>query len=701
MTDASLADNPLFTERDLQAFDAIRPEHIAPAINELIARTRAAVERAADPALPPTWDNIVDELDDASERLSRAWSAAGHLNSVVNTPELREAYNESLPAVSEFWTWVGLHEGLYLQYKRLADSAEYAAMSPTRKRIVDLALRGFRLSGVELPAAQRERFAEISAREAEVTQKFSENVLDATDAFALYVEDAAELKGVPEDVMEAFASAAKADGKTGWKVTLKAPSYIPVMEYCENRELRATLYRAYGTRSSELGDAKFDNSALISELLALRAEESSLLGFASFAHKQLQERMAREPEKVLAFLRDLASRTRSHAERDVAELRAVGASDFDLHDLQPWDLAFVSERLRTQRYEYSAQEVKQYFTEPRVIAGLFEVVERLFGVRLETVDAPTWHASVRVVRIVRAVDSDAGKTGDTIGHLYFDLYARAGKQSGAWVDSDRARRLRHGTVQRPIGFLTCNFAPPNGDKPSLLTHDDVITLFHEMGHALHLVLSEVDELGASPFASVEWDAIELPSQFMENFCWEWNVLSAMTAHVDTGEPLPRALFDRMQAARNFQSGLQTIRQIEFSLFDMLLHQQATPSDTTQVLALLQEVRKEVAVLFPPAWHRLPHTFSHIFAGGYGAGYYSYKWAEVLSADAYAAFEEAAQGGDTLLPEVGQRFLREILAVGGSRPAIDSFLAFRGREPNIDALLRHSGLTESSADPVAH
>jgi oligopeptidase A len=696
MTDASLSNNPLFAERDLQAFDAIRPEHIAPAINALIERTRAAVERAADPALPATWENIVEELDDASERLSRAWSAAGHLNSVVNTPELREAYNDSLPAVSEFWTWVGLHEGLYLQYKRLADSAEYAAMTPTRKRIVDLALRGFRLSGVELPPAQRERFAEISAREAEVTQKFSENVLDATDAFALYVQDADELKGVPEDVLQAFASAAEADGKTGWKVTLKSPSYIPVMEYGENRALRESLYRAYGTRSSELGDARFDNSPLIAELLALRTEESGLLGFASFAHKQLQERMARDPEKVLAFLRDLAQRTRAHAERDVAELREVGA-EFGLADLQPWDMAYVSERLRTQRYEYSAQDVKQYFTEPRVIAGLFEVVERLFGVRLETVQAPTWHESVRVVRIARAADSAAGKTGDTVGHLYFDLYARAGKQSGAWVDLDRSRRLRHGKVQRPIGFLTCNFAPPNQDKPSLLTHDDVITLFHEMGHALHVVLSEVDELGASPFASVEWDAVELPSQFMENFCWEWNVLSAMTAHVDTGEPMPRVLFDRMLAARNFQSGLQNTRQIEFSLFDILLHQQTKPHDAAQVLALLQDVRKEVAVMFPPAWHRLPHTFSHIFAGGYGAGYYSYKWAEVLSADAYAAFEEAAEDSNTLLPDVGQRFLREILAVGGSRPAIDSFRAFRGREPKIDALLRHSGLT----DPVTH
>lgn len=611
MTDASLSANPLLANNDLQAFDAIRPEHIGPAISHLIAAAREAVERAADPATPATWENVVEQLDDVTERLSRAWSAAGHLNSVVNTPELREAYNESLPAISEFWTWVGLHEGLYRQYKQLHESAEYQAMTPTRQRIIDLALRSFRLSGVELPADQRERFAEISAREAEVSQKFSENVLDATDAFALYIDDEKELAGVPQDVLDGFAAAAQADGKTGWKVTLKAPSYLPIMEYAENRELREKLYRAYATRASEQGDAALDNSALISELLALRAEESAMLGFQSFADKQLTVRMAEQPGRVLDFLRDLAKRTRPHAERDLAQLREVAAREFGLSDLQPWDVAYASERLRTKRYEYSAQEVKQYFTEPRVIAGLYEVVERLFGVRLETVQAPTWHPSVRVVRIARADD------GDTIGHLYFDLYSRAGKQGGAWVDLDRSRRLRHGTVQRPIGFLTCNFAAPTGDKPSLLTHDDVITLFHEMGHALHVVLSEVDELGASPFSSVEWDAVELPSQFMENFCWEWNVVSAMTAHVDTGEPLPRALFDRMVAARNFQSGLIMVRQIEFSLFDMLLHADAPATDMAAVLALLQQVREEVAVIFPPSWHRLPHTFSHIFAGEIG------------------------------------------------------------------------------------
>ena len=680
--------NPLLATQDLQAFDAIRPEHIGPAITELIAETRKAVERAADPALPPTWDEVIEPLDDVAERLSRAWSAAGHLNSVVNTPELREAYNDSLPAVTDFWTWVGLHEGLYRQYRRLHDAPEFKTLSPSRQRIVELALRDFRLSGVELPEADRERFAEISSEEAEISQKFSENVLDATDAFSLLIEDEQRLKGIPADALDAAAAAARADDKPGWKLTLQAPSYFPVMQYAEDRALRETLYRAYGTRASELGDPKFDNSTLITQLLSLRAEESRMLGYPSFADKQLESRMADNPASVLEFLRDLAVRAKPFAERDVAELRDFAKTTLGMTSLEPWDLAYVSERLRTARYDYSEQEVKKYFTEPRVIAGLFEVVQKLFSVKLETVQAPVWHPTVRVVRISRADDS-------LIGHLYFDLYARTGKQGGAWVDLDRNRRLRSGNVQTPVGFLTCNFAPPGENRPSLLTHDDVITLFHEMGHALHLVLSEVDELGASPFSSVEWDAIELPSQFMENFCWEWPVVSRMSAHVDTGDALPRALFDRMLAARNFQVGLQTVRQLEFSLFDMNLHHQGKGLDIAEVLATQQAVRDEVAVLVPPAWHRSSHSFSHIFAGGYGAGYYSYKWAEVLSADAYAAFEEAAKAanstGDTLLPEVGELFRKEILAVGGSRPAIDSFRAFRGRDPSIDALLRHSGM----------
>lgn len=688
-----MTQNPLLAPvSDLVDYAAVKPGHIVPAVEELLGIARKAVDHAADPALAPTWEAVAEPLDTASERLWRAWSVAGHLNAVVNTPELREAYNAALPLVTDFSTWVGLHEGLYKQYQRLAASPDFASWTPVRRRIVEMALRDFRLSGVELQGADRERYAAISDREAQASQKFSENVLDSIDAWSLFVEDEARLAGIPADVQAAARAAAEEDGKAGWKLTLKMPCYLPVMQYAQDRSLREALYRGYGTVASEQGDAKFDNSPLIEELLALRAEESGLLGLGTFAALRLQTRMARDAKEVTEFLRDLAGRAKPYAQRDLAELTAYATGELGLDSLQPWDVAYASERLRESRYAYSEDEVKQYFTEPRVLAGLFDVIQTLFDVRLTETPVSSWHADVRGVR----VESPDGKL---IGHLYLDLYARAGKQNGAWVDSERTRRVVAGTLQTPIAYLTCNFSRPNGDRPAVLTHDDVITLFHETGHALHALLSEVDEPGAAAFASVEWDAIELPSQFMENFCWEWAVVQKLSAHVDNGEPLPRALYDRMVAARNYQSGMQTVRQIEFALFDMLMHDRSKGASIAEVLALLQEVRKEVAVLFPPAWHRLPHAFSHLFAGGYGAGYYSYKWAEVLSADAYEAFEEAAakqadNALGTLDPETGARFRREVLAVGGSRPAADSFAAFRGRAPRIDALLRHSGMTAS-------
>ncbi|MDH1177837.1 M3 family metallopeptidase [Achromobacter mucicolens] len=688
-----MTQNPLLAPvSELVDYAAVKPAHIVPAVEELLGIARKAVDQAADPALAPTWEAVVEPLDTASERLWRAWSVAGHLNAVVNTPELREAYNAALPLVTEFSTWVGLHEGLYKQYQRLAAAPDFASWTPVRRRIVEMALRDFRLSGVELQGADRERYAQISDREAQASQKFSENVLDSIDAWSLIVEDESRLAGIPADVIAAARAAAHEDGKAGWKLTLKMPCYLPVMQYAKDRSLREALYRGYGTVASEQGDAKFDNSPLIEELLALRAEESGLLGLGTFAALRLQTRMARDAKEVTAFLRDLAARAKPFAQRDLAELTAYATGELGLDSLQPWDVPYASERLRESRYAYSEDEVKQYFTEPRVLAGLFDVIQTLFGVRLTETPVSSWHGDVRGVRV-------ESPEGALIGHLYLDLYARAGKQNGAWVDSERTRRVVAGTVQTPIAYLTCNFSRPNGDRPAVLTHDDVITLFHETGHALHALLSEVDEPGAAAFASVEWDAIELPSQFMENFCWEWAVVQKLSAHVDTGEPLPRALYDRLVAARNYQSGMQTVRQIEFALFDMLMHDRSKGASISEVLALLQEVRQEVAVLFPPQWHRLPHAFSHLFAGGYGAGYYSYKWAEVLSADAYEAFEEAAakQAGNalgTLDPETGARFRREVLAVGGSRPAADSFAAFRGRAPRIDALLRHSGMTVS-------
>ncbi|MFT0851284.1 M3 family metallopeptidase [Achromobacter sp. F4_2707] len=690
-----MSDNPLLAPiSSLIDYAAIRPEHIEAAIPALIDEARAAVELVAVSSEPPSWQTIVDPLEDASERLWRAWSVAGHLNGVLNTPEIRSAYNACLPAITAYSTWVGLHQGLYGQYRRLRDSADFAKLPPARQRIVELALRDFRLSGVELEGEARTRYTEISDLAAQVSQKFSENTLDAVDQWELLITDETKLEGIPADVVAAARTAAADSGREGWKLTLKMPCYLPVMQHARDRSVRQQLYRGYATIASEQGDTRYDNSGNIEQLLALRAEEAALLGFDSFADMRLETRMADSPAQVLEFLRKLAARAKPHGQRDLAELQAFAQEHLGIADMQPWDVAFVSERLREARYAYSEEDVRQYFTEERVLNGLFEVVGRLFGVSLHNIDASVWHEDVRVCDV-------RNEQGESLGTLYLDLYARQGKQSGAWVDSERARRRSASRLQTPVVYLTCNFSAPQGERPSLLTHDDVITLFHESGHALHALLSQVDDPAASPFASVEWDAIELPSQFMENFCWEWTVIQSLSAHVDTGEPLPRSLYDKMLAAKNYQSGMQMLRQVEFALFDMLIHHRNSGLSITEVLATLDEVRQEVAVLLPPSWHRFPHNFSHLFAGGYGAGYYSYKWAEVLSADAYAAFEEAVEVAgdgtrDTLDAATGRRFLEEILAVGGTRPAAESFKAFRGREPSLEALLRHSGMDEEIA-----
>ncbi|PLC54375.1 oligopeptidase A [Pollutimonas nitritireducens] len=687
-----MTENPLLAPiSSLIDYAHVKPAHIEPAVSALIAETRQAVDRAADPELDATWDSIVEPLEDASEKLWRAWSVAGHLNAVVNTPELRAAYNECLPLVTEFSTWVGLHTGLYDQYKRIKASASFAELAPVRQRVIDLALRDFRLSGVELVGDQRLRYAEISDLQAQASQKFSENVLDSVDQWSLNVRDEARLAGLPADVVQEARSAAEADGLDGWKLVLKMPCYIPVMQYATDRSLRQELYRAYATVASEQGEPRLDNSPLIERLLALRAEEAALLGFGSFAALRLETRMADNAAQVLEFLRELARKAKPYATRDLDELRTFARDRLGMLELEPWDIAFVSERLREERYAYSEEEIKQYFTEPQVLKGLFDVINKLFDVTILPFDAPTWHDDAKAFEV-------CDNAGVVLGTLYIDLYARQGKQSGAWVDSERNRRKVANSVQTPVVYLTCNFSRPRGGKPASLTHDDVITLFHESGHALHALLSQVDEPGAAAFASVEWDAIELPSQFMENFCWEWSVVRGLSAHIETGQPLPRELYDKLLAARNFQSGMQTLRQVEFSLFDMGIHHQAQGMSIQAVLNVLDDIRKEVAVLFPPSWHRFPHNFSHLFAGGYGAGYYSYKWAEVLSADVYGAFEESAilasdHTRETLNAATGQRFLKEILAVGGSRPAAESFQAFRGRPPSIDALLRHSGMTE--------
>ncbi|WP_088279225.1 M3 family metallopeptidase [Ideonella sp. A 288] len=685
--------NPLLTALELPAFSDIRPEHVTPALDVLLPEAQAAVERAVGAAVPAEYEPLSAALDVPLERLSRAWRAVSHLNAVANTPELREAYNANLARVTEFYTTLGADERLYAKYKAVAQQGQ--GLSAPRRRALDNAMRDFVLSGAELQGAARERFAAIQARSAEVTQRYSEHVLDATDGFALIATDA-QMAGVPADVRQAARAAAEAAGAEGYKLTLHMPSWMPVMQYAHDRGLRESMYRAYFTRASEQGPAEHDNSPLMSEILLLRQEEAALLGHASFAELSLVPKMAQSPAQVTEFLRDLARRARPHAERDFDEMRAFAAERLGLADLQPWDLYYVSEKLKEERYAFSEQEVKQYFTEPRVLEGLFRLIETLFEVSIRPDSASVWHDSVRFYRIERS--QGGGLPPQLVGQFYLDPHARPGKRPGAWMDEVRSRWLRPDApampgraVQTPVAQLVCNFAPPvvqadGAERPALLTHDDVITLFHEFGHGLHHLLTQVDDLAVSGISGVEWDAVELPSQFMENFAWEWEVISRMTSHVDTGVPLPRELFDRMLAARNFQSGLQTLRQIEYALFDMRLHNEADAPGRIQ--AVVDEVRAEVAVIVPPPYNRFQHTFSHIFAGGYAAGYYSYKWAEVLSADAYAAFEEAG----VFDAETGRRYRREILEAGGSRAAMDSFKAFRGREPQIDALLRHQGMS---------
>ena len=680
--------NPLLDFDALPRFDAIRPEHVAPAIRELIAENRRLTEEKIADAAPPTWDGFVVPLTEAGERLGRAWGVVGHLHSVFDVPEWREAYNALLPEISSYFAELGQNLALFEKYKALREGPEYATLSPVRQRILDHEVRDFRLAGAELPDAVKPRFKEIQEELSALSAKFSENLLDATNAHAEWIHDEAELSGLPEDVKQTARHAAEKAGQPGWKFTLHMPSYLPVLQYADNRALRERMYRAYTIRASEFGPGELDNGPLISRILALRAEESGLLGYANFAEVSLVPKMADSPEQVLDFLRELAAKAKPFAERDLRELREFAAHELGLNELQPWDAAYVSEKLRQSRYAFSEHEVKQYFPEPRVLDGLFNVVQRLYKVSIVADEAPSWDADTHFYRIER--------DGKAIGHFYLDLHARETKRGGAWMDSARSRMQLRGSLQTPVAYLVCNFSGPSGDKPATFTHDDVQTLFHECGHGLHHLLTQIDEVAVSGIHGVEWDAVELPSQFMENFCWEWDVLSDMTAHVDTGEPLPRALYDKMIAARNFQSGMQTVRQLEFSLFDLLIHSRLQPEDgqvpVDRVLALLEEVRREVAVLIPPSWHRFPHSFAHIFAGGYAAGYYSYKWAEVLSADAFEAFEEAGASKGTLLdPETGERFWREILAVGGSRPAIESFKAFRGREPRVDALLRHNGM----------
>ena len=677
--------NPLLDFSGLPRFDQVQPEHIAPAIDQLLAESEAALKTVTAPEFPAQWTEIAKVLDVTTEKLGRAWGMVGHLNSVADTPELRAAYNAEMPKVTAFWTQLGADEALYAKYKAIDPST----LNAEQKQAWDNAIRNFVLGGAELQGAARDQYAELQEKSALACQKFSENAMDATDQFAYYAA-LDELDGMPADVIAAAKAGAEADGKDGYKLTLKIPSYLPVMQFAKSSALRETLYRAYTTRASEFGDAQLDNTPQMVDILKMREQEAHLLGYANFGELSVAPKMAKSSQQVVDFLQELASKAKPFGEKDVQDLRDYAKAELGLADPQPWDWGYIGEHLKEARYAFSEQELKQYFPAPKVLAGLFRIVETLFGVQIKRDTAPVWNPAVEFYRIER--------NGTLVGQFYLDPPARNGKRGGAWMDDVRTRWLRpdNGQLQTPIAHLVCNFAAGVDGKPPLLTHDDVITLFHETGHGLHHMLTQVNERDVSGISGVEWDAVELPSQFMENFCWEWEVLSHMTAHVDTGEPLPRALYDKMIAAKNFQSGMQTLRQIEFSLFDMRIHTELSGDQisATGIYDVLRDVRRQVAVLPQPSFSRTPNTFTHIFAGGYAAGYYSYKWAEVLSADAFAGFEEAAKAKgstDVVDAEVGQRYLHAILEAGGSRPAMESFKAFRGREPQLDALLRHQGM----------
>ena len=676
--------NPLLEANTLPAFSRIRPEHVEPAIDSLLAEARKLVDELLSGGGPFTWDTLVQPLEEMDDRIERAWAPVSHMNAVVNSEALRKAYNACLPKLSEYSTEMGQHAGLYAAFRAIREGEEYPRLSEAQQKIIDNALRDFHLSGVDLPEDRKQRYREIQQELSRLTTRFEENVLDATHGWERHVTEESELAGLPASTLGMARQNAERKKKKGWVLTLDFPVYYGVMSYADRRELRREMYEAYVTRASDQGPnaGKWDNSALMNEILALRHELAQLLGFANYAERSLATKMARRPEEVLGFLHDLAKRSKPHAEQDVAELEAFARQQYGVERLEAWDYSYYSEKLRQHKYAISQEELKPWFPETRVVPGMFDVVERLYGIRIREVDGvDAWHEDVRFYEIRDGEDQLRGQ-------FYLDLYARENKRGGAWM-ADCVSRMRHrdGKLQVPVAFLTCNLSPPVGDEPAQFTHDEVITLFHEFGHGLHHMLTKVDYLGVSGINGVAWDAVELPSQFMENWCWEREALDLIAGHFRTGERLPDELFERMTAARNFQSAMQMMRQLEFALFDFLMHLEYEPERPDFIQQTLDRVREEVAVIRPPDYNRFQHSFTHIFAGGYAAGYYSYKWAEVLSADAFSLFEE----NGIFDRETGQRFLHTVLEKGGSREPMDLFIEFRGREPRIDALLRHSGI----------
>lgn len=675
--------NPLLSGAKLPLFSQIKPEHIQVAVEHAIAQCRAKIDEVLQNQGPFTWDNLVAPLEQVDDELSQIWSPVSHMNSVTSTDEWRAAHDACLPLLSEYGTYVGQHQGLYQAYKALRASNEFAQLSQAQQMVIEHSLRDFELSGIGLDDTQKVRYGEIVKRLSELTGGFSNQLLDATQAWTKLITDEAELAGLPESAKAAAKAMAQARELEGWLFTLDFPSYLPVMTYSENRSLREECYRAFVTRASDQGPnaGEFDNSPLMDEILALRHELALLLGFDSFADKSLATKMAETPAQVMAFLNELALRSKDQAKAELAELKAFAEAEYGVTEMASWDLSFYAEKLQQHKYEISQEILRPYFPEDKVLSGLFYTVSRLFGLKIvEQKDFDRWHNDVRFFDIFDETDEHRGS-------FYLDLYARTGKRGGAWMDDCRVRRQTANGLQKPVAYLTCNFNGPVDGKPALFTHDEVTTLFHEFGHGIHHMLTKIDVAGVSGINGVPWDAVELPSQFMENWCWQEEALAEISGHFETGEPLPKALLDKMLAAKNFQSGMMMLRQLEFSLFDFRMHHEYDPAKGARIQETLDEVRRQVAVLTPPDFNRFQHGFAHIFAGGYAAGYYSYKWAEVLSADAFSRFEEEG----IFNPETGRRFLHNILEMGGSAEPMDLFKQFMGREPNIDALLRHSGI----------
>ncbi len=674
--------NPLLQDFELPAFSKIQPQHVIPAIDQLLANARAVVQQCLHNNSDYTWQNLIEPIEEAEDKLNKAWSPIGHLNSVCNSDELREAYNACLPKLSDYATEMGQNQALFAAYQAIARRDDFVKLDKAQQKTIHNALRDFKLSGIDLPPAQQQRYKEISQALSQLSSQYGENVLDATNAWTKQITDVTELKGLPESAFIQAKQAATQAGKDGWLITLQFPSYIAVMTYADNRALRHEHYQAFATRASELGsNPDWDNSEIMDKILALRHEEALLLGFDNYAHLSLATKMANKPTDVTLFLEDLAEKSLPQARQDLAELREFALQQHGLTDLQAWDVSYYSEKMRQHRYDLSQEEVKSYFPITRVLPGLFAVVNKLYGLRIREIsEFDRYHPDVRFFEIHDA-------QGAVRGRFYLDLYARPQKRGGAWMGDCVNRKKVAGQVQIPVAYLVCNFTPPAGDTPALLTHDEVETLFHEFGHGLHHLLTKVDYLGVAGINGVEWDAVELPSQIMENWCWEQEALALLSGHYQTGEPLPDTLFAKMRAAKNFQAGMMMVRQLEFSLFDFKIHQAFDPAQGGRIYQILTEIRQQVAVILPPEFNRFAHSFSHIFAGGYAAGYYSYKWAEVLSSDAYSLFEE----NGIFDRATGEAFLTHILEQGGSAEAMELFKNFRGREPQIDALLRHNGI----------